>query len=62
MALLLVVWWLLQMSTLDRLFNCDLMTAHHLLLLLSSSRHFSSPAAVQEYAPFAYSLASSLQV
>jgi hypothetical protein len=52
---------LLQALLLDRLANGDLLTARTLLQLLLDSRHLQSPAAVPEYAPFAYSLASLLQ-
>lgn len=51
----------LQMLCLDRLVNGDLMTARQLLELMLASRHLTTPAAIPEYAPFAYSLASVLQ-
>jgi hypothetical protein len=50
-----------QALVLDRLANGDLLTARTLLQLLLDSKHLQSPAAVPEYAPFAYSLASLLQ-
>lgn len=37
------------------------MTARQLLELMLASRHLTTPAAIPEYAPFAYSLASVLQ-
>jgi hypothetical protein len=50
-----------QALVLDRLANGDLLTARSLLQLMVDSHHMQHPAAVPEYAPFAYSLASSLQ-
>uniref|UniRef100_A0A383VWM1 Negative elongation factor B n=1 Tax=Tetradesmus obliquus TaxID=3088 RepID=A0A383VWM1_TETOB len=56
-----VVRRVVQALLLDRLANADLLTARSLLQLLLDSKHLASPAAVPEYAPFAYSLASLLQ-
>eukprot|EP00879_Flechtneria_rotunda_P012550 GHRR01013104.1.p1 GENE.GHRR01013104.1~~GHRR01013104.1.p1 ORF type:complete len:292 (+),score=117.12 GHRR01013104.1:115-876(+) len=52
---------IVQLLTLDVLVNSDLVTGRQLLQLILTSRHLMSPAAIPEYAPFAYSLASVLQ-
>jgi hypothetical protein len=52
---------LMQALVLERLANGDLLTARTLLQLMLESKHVHSPAAVPEYAPLAYSLASLLQ-